>query len=195
MLERLNPMVLVIVIIPGIVLVAGFLLMGWRSAQGDTPEIGAMATATLASPSGDTMGSVTFTEGAGGILVAADLKGLAPGGHAFIIHEVGACTPDFAAAGDHFNPGEAEHGIIHPNWKLGSSVRTHGGDLPNIYAAADGTARADFFTDDITLSSSADHSVFDADGSAIIVHEKPDTYGEGEHDTGARVACGVIQRS
>ena len=34
--------------------------------------------------------------------------------------------------------------------------------------------------------------VFDADGSAIIVHERPDPYGEGEPDTGDRVACGVI---
>ena len=35
--------------------------------------------------------------------------------------------------------------------------------------------------------------LFDADGSAFIVHEKPDTYGEGDHDTGSRIACGVIQ--
>ena len=36
---------------------------------------------------------------------------------------------------------------------------------------------------------------FDANGSAIIVHEKPVTYGEEESDTGNRVACGVIQRN
>ena len=32
-----------------------------------------------------------------------------------------------------------------------------------------------------------------ADGSAIIVHEKPDTYGE-DAGAGGRVACGVIAR-
>ncbi len=125
----------------------------------------------------------------------ADLKGLAPGGHAFIIHEVGSCTPDFNAAGDHFNPEETEHGFIHPNWERGESTGGHGGDLPNIYAASDGSARADFFTVGIILNSGPRHSVFDDDGSAIIVHEKPDAYGEEESDTGSRVACGIIRRT
>ena len=69
----------------------------------------------------------------------------------------------------------------------------HAGDLPNIYAGADGIARADYFTVAVTLDDGADHSVFDADGSAIIVHEKPDTYGE-DAGAGGRVACGVIAR-
>ncbi len=195
MLQRLNPIVLVILIVPGIVLVAGFLLLGWRSVQGYTPEVGATAAAMLASPDGETLGVVMFTQLDAGVLVAADAKGLPPGGHAFTIHEIGACTPDFAAAGDHFNPGDARRGLIHPNWKPGRSVGAHGGDLPNIYAAADGTARADFFTDAISLGAGADHSVFDANGSAIIIHEKPGTYAEEESDTGARLACGVIRRS
>ena len=83
----------------------------------------------------------------------AEVRGLAPGGHAFIIHEVGACAPDFSAAGDHFNPTDTEHGFIHSNWKRGEATGGHGGDLPNIYAASDGFARADFFTDGITLDS------------------------------------------
>ena len=121
--------------------------------------------------------------------------GLAPGGHAFIIHEVGACAPDFGAAGDHFNPADSEHGFIHSNWRGGEATGAHGGDLPNIYAASDGHARADFFTVGITLDSGHEHSVFDDDGSGIIVHERPDAYGEEESDTGSRVACGVIRRT
>ena len=80
------------------------------------------------------------------------------------------------------------------SWRRGESTGGHGGDLPNIYAASDGTARADFFTAGITLDSGPRHSVFDDDGSAIIVHEKPDAYGEEESETGNRVACGVIRR-
>ena len=79
-------------------------------------------------------------------------------------------------------------------WSRGEAGGGHGGDLPNIYAASDGSARADFFTDGITLDAGPRHSVFDADGSAIIVHEGPDSYGEVESDTGARLACGVIVR-
>ncbi|MXY44315.1 MAG: superoxide dismutase family protein [Dehalococcoidia bacterium] len=68
----------------------------------------------------------------------------------------------------------------------------HGGDLLNSYAAADGSARADFLTGGVTLDTGESHSVFDDDGSAIIVHERPDPYAEEESDTGERVACGVI---
>ena len=125
----------------------------------------------------------------------ADLRGLTHGGHAFIVHETGACTPDFGAAGDHFNPTDTEHGFIHSAWKRGEAGEGHGGDLPNIYAASDGFARADFFTAGITLDVGLRHSVFDADGSAIIVYEHPDSYGEEESDTGNRVACGVIRRT
>ena len=153
--------------------------------------MGLTATAALQSPDGVPMGTVAFRQAASGVLIMAEVNGLTPGGHAFIIHEAGACTPDFSAAGDHFNPTEAEHGFIHAAWKRGTGG--HGGDLPNIYAAADGSARADFFTEGITLDIGPDHSIFDADGAAIIVHEKPDAYGEEESDTGARLACGVIK--
>ena len=51
--------------------------------------------------------------------------------------------------------------------------------------------RADFFTREVTLTAGLTHSLFDEDGSAIIVHEKPDTYGQ-DAGAGGRVACGVI---
>ncbi|MYA19138.1 MAG: superoxide dismutase family protein [Chloroflexi bacterium] len=178
-----------------IVVVFGLTLVVVRSGQSDAPTVGLTAEAALVSPDGASVGSVSFRQTANGVLIMADLDGLAPGGHAFIIHEVGACTPDFAAAGDHFNPTDAEHGFIHSGWRRGESGEAHGGDLPNIYAAADGSARADFFTVGVTLDTGPRHSVFDADGSAIIVHERPDAYGEHESDTGSRIACGVITRT
>ena len=177
-----------------IVIVALFVLIV-RPGEAAGRTVGLTATAALESPDGASMGAVTFRQVATGVLVMAGVNGLAPGGHAFIIHEVGSCAPDFNAAGDHFNPEETEHGFIHSSWKRGESTGGHGGDLPNIYAALDGSARADFFTIGVTLNSGPRHSLFDADGSAIIVHEKPDAYGEEESDTGNRVACGVIKRT
>ena len=50
----------------------------------------------------------------------------------------------------------------------------------------------DFFTTAVTLGRGADHSLFDADGSAFIVHAQPDSYGA-EAGAGERVACGVIE--
>lgn len=178
-----------------IVLVAGAILLILRSGGGEDERTpGLTAEAALVSPDGDAMGEIKFLQTGGGVLVIAEVNGLAPGGHAFIIHEVGACTPDFAAAGDHFDPTDADHGFIHGAWQGDDSGGGHGGDLPNIYAASDGSARADFFTVGVTLDTGPRHSLFDDDGSAIIVHERADTYGEGEADTGERVACGVIRR-
>lgn len=162
---------------------------GVTSQQDDADETDAgaplTATAHLVGPDGRAVGTVTLIEGPNGVLVQADVTGLSPGGHGFHIHAVGACEPDFSAAGDHFNPEGIDHGFMHEGgW--------HAGDLPNIYAAADGTARADIFTAAVTLSPGAANSIFDADGSAIIVHAKPDSYGESP-GAGDRVACGVIR--
>ncbi len=189
---------LAILLVPALIMVIAIVgilaFLIFRAGDEAPPTVGLTAEAALESPSGDPIGTVTFRQAASGVLIMADVKGLAPGGHAFIIHEVGACTPDFDAAGDHFNPTDAEHGFIHPAWQRGESGEGHGGDLPNIYAASDGSARADFFTVGITLDMDMRHSIFDTDGSAIIVHEKPDSYGEHETDTGNRLACGVIKR-
>ena len=184
----LVPVVIIVILIAGVLA-----LLTARSSEAAQPKVGLSAEAALVSPSGDSMGTVTFRQAPSGVLIMAEVMGLAPGGHAFIIHEVGTCTPDFGAAGDHFNPTDTEHGFIHPAWQSAESSEGHGGDLPNIYAASDGSARADFFSVGITLDMGPRNSVFDADGSAIIVHEKPDSYGEEEPDTGDRVACGVIR--
>lgn len=177
-----------------LIIVVGLVFLNLRTHEEDQITVGLTATASLQSPSGDPVGKVEFRQATSGVLIMADLQGLTPGGHAFIIHETGACTPNFDAAGDHFDPTEAQHGFIHASWRRGEAAGGHGGDLLNIYAADDGTARADFLTEGITLDQGPRHSVFDADGSAIIVHEKPDPYEEDEADTGSRVACGVIKR-
>ena len=153
----------------------------------DGPEgVGATASASLAGPDGADMGTVTLTQGPAGVVISADLHGLSPGAHGFHIHGVGDCTPDFKAAGSHFAPGEEPHGFL-------TEGGPHAGDLPNIHADEHGDARADYFTADVTLDADADHSLFDDDGSAFIVHADPDDYRD-VASAGARVACGVIQR-
>ena len=183
------------VVVVVLIIVVGIVFLNLRTREEDQITVGLTATASLQSPSGDLVGNVEFRQAAIGVLVMADLQGLTPGGHAFVIHETGACSPNFDAAGDHFDPTDAEHGFIHASWKRGDATGGHGGDLLNIYAADDGSARADFLTQGITLDEGPIHSVFDDDGSAIIVHEKPDPYGDEEVDTGNRIACGVIRRS
>ena len=150
------------------------------------PGVGTTASAHIMSADGQSHGMVTLTQGPQGVVVAADLNGLPPGGHAFHIHSVGSCTPDFSAAGGHFGPGEESHGYLF-------STDMHAGDLPNIYVNADGSVKADTFTNNITLAGDDDErSLFDDDGSAIIVHANPDDYGEDAGVAGPRIACGVI---
>ena len=176
--------------IPAALFLAILLLACQQESELHEPEkdVGATATAVIMGKEGEALGMVTLTQGPQGVLVSADLSGLPPGGHGFHIHAVGSCTPDFSAAGSHFGPGEESHGFLH-------STDMHAGDLPNVYANADGTARADAFTADVTLAADDPRSLFDSDGSAIIIHEKPDAYGEDVGSAGARIACGVIERS
>ena len=162
-------------------------LAGCQAAESKPEGIGITATAQMQGPGGEPMGSVTLEQGPLGVLLMADLTGLVPGAHGFHIHEVGTCSPDFSAAGDHFTLEGVGHGFLHEDGQ-------HLGDMPNIFAAADGSARADVFNTAVTLADGKDTSVFDADGSAIIVHEKGDTYGS-DAGAGGRVVCGVIEKN
>ncbi|MCY3656357.1 MAG: superoxide dismutase family protein [Chloroflexi bacterium] len=153
----------------------------------DAPDdVGATARATLTMPNGHAMGQVTLTQTATGVLISAEVVGLTPGAHGFHIHGVGTCAPDFKAAGSHFAPDGKPHGYL-------AEGGPHAGDLPNLHAGEDGAARAEFFTAAVTLDADADHSLFDEDGSAFIVHADPDDYRD-VASAGARIACGVIER-
>lgn len=145
----------------------------------------AAATAEMMNTNGDSIGQVTLFQTPTGVLLKAELRNLPPGGHGFHVHEKGSCTPDFMAAGGHFNPTGVGHG-------LNDSSGSHAGDMPNIYAAEDGSAIAEVFNTKISLSDGPS-SVFDSDGSAIVIHAKPDTHGE-KAGAGGRAACGVIKR-
>ena len=147
--------------------------------------IGATATSQMKGADGTDMGTVTIEQGPHGLIIQANVHGLSEGGHGFHIHENGACEPDFTAAGGHLNLEGRSHGAR-------AADGSHTGDLPNIYAGPGGVARADVFTDEATLDGDAPHTLFDADGSAIIIHAGPDDYAD-MASAGARVACGVIQ--
>ena len=147
--------------------------------------IGATATARMRGADGTDMGMVTIEQGPQGLIIQANVHGLSEGGHGFHIHEVGACEPDFKAAGGHLDLEGQSHGA-----RVGEG--SHTGDLPNIYAGPEGTARADAFMDGATLDGHAPHTLFDADGSAIVIHAGPDDYVD-VASAGARVACGVIE--
>ena len=143
------------------------------------------AVTEMVGVDGTPMGTVAMTQTPNGVLLTLGITNLPEGGHSFHIHETGACEPDFEAAGGHFNPDGAEHGFQ-------NEAGPHAGDLPNIYADAELEVNADMFTDRISMQPDAENTLFDDDGSAIIIHVNPDTY-QSEAEAGARIACGVIE--
>ena len=152
-----------------------------------TPQgaLAADAMAEVKNAGGESLGTVTLSETPHGVLLFADLVRMPPGGHGFHIHERGACAPDFKAAGGHFNPAGRGHGINHP-------AGSHSGDMPNLHVAADGSVKAEMLNVKVTLGA-ASNSVFDADGSAIVIHAGPDSHGA-DPGAGGRIACGVIRK-
>ena len=121
--------------------------------------------------------------------LSLNVTGLTPGKHGVHLHAVGKCEPDFTAAGGHFDPGPA--GNTDPD----ANHPFHMGDVPNLEVGADGKGSMKIMTTRVTLSSGP-LSVFDTDGTAIIIHGNEDKGTTGEPKSGVsggpRVACGVL---
>ena len=176
------------------------LLSGWvlaGDAARGAPFSGSVATAELRSQAGAVVGRVTFQQVAPDrVQVRGVVDGLGPASdfHGFHVHTNGACTGDFvASAGGHWNPSSSTHG-------------DHAGDLPSLYARADGRAFTSFSTDAFTV----DQLLADPGGVAVVVHagrdnlanipsryssaegSGPDTATKATGDAGGRFACGVV---
>jgi superoxide dismutase, Cu-Zn family len=117
-------------------------------------------------------------------------QNLPAGSHAVHVHEVASCTP-CSAAGSHLDLGPHGH-----NTPVTENHPYHSGDLVNLRVGADGRGALLTTTNRIALAP-GNLSVFDDDGSAIVVHALPDLYCPDPADPncagGARAACGAIQ--
>jgi Cu-Zn family superoxide dismutase len=167
----------------GLIAAAALLVLGHG------PALAQQATTTrLADAAGKDVGTVTLTPAKDGLLLRAELKGLPPGVHGFHIHAVGKCEPPFQSAGPHFSPETRKHG-----YHVESGP--HAGDLPNLHVGEGGSVTAEMMVPEVTLASGGKHSLVDADGSSIVVHEKADDYKtDPAGDSGGRIACGVIAK-
>jgi superoxide dismutase, Cu-Zn family len=146
------------------------------------------ARAELREANGRAAGTARFEQVGDSVHIVLTLTGLPPGPHAVHIHAVGRCDPpDFGSAGAHFNPERRQHGLQNPEGP-------HAGDLPNVTVQPDGQGRLETVTARVTLGSGP-ASLFDADGSALVVHAGPDDFKtDPAGQAGARIACGVITR-
>lgn len=152
-----------------------------------------LARATVVNSAGDRIGAVRFERRgrSRALRVTISVRRLSPGFHGLHVHGVGRCeAPSFASAGPHLNPAGAGH-------------PAHAGDMPPLLVTRGGKAQSRFVTDRFSIA-----DLRDADGSAVIVHEKPDNHANiptdrydpdpdamtlATGDSGGRVACGRVR--
>ena len=186
---------------PKTLLLAGLLLAPVLAAADGAKAVAEIKGCTNAAISGTaTLEEQVTPEGVKEVTVKMTVKGLPDGKHAVHIHEVGQCEP-CATAGGHHDPGPS--GQSRPDTASDATPATdinhpfHMGDLINL-EVKNGVGKLRHTTNRVTLSPGR-LSVFDADGSAIVVHAQPDTYCDEESDLkkgcagGAREACGVLR--
>jgi Cu-Zn family superoxide dismutase len=145
------------------------------------------AVARLIDANGNVVGNVLLSDDKGSVRILMDVTGLPPGDKAVHLHEVGRCDPpSFESAGAHVNPTKAEHGTANPRGP-------HAGDLPDVTVNTAGRGHLEVSAKGVTLDKKAAASLLDANGSAIVIHERADDKKtDPAGDSGARIACGVI---
>ncbi len=153
---------------------------GDKKPGGDAP----IAVTTIEARSNSTVkGTATFTQAGDKVKVVVEVSGATPGQHGLHVHENGDCSsPDAKSAGNHFNPGNAEHGAP-------DKPAHHAGDFGNLTVGQDGNGKLELLTDQIAVKPGTTSVV----GRALVLHDKPDdTTTQPTGNSGSRVGCGVI---
>jgi len=179
--------------------VAGGTGVAWASPS---PSPAAEVTAELKDAKGRNVGTVEVQDvGDGKARVRVRTRDLPPGFHGLHLHAKGVCDASatdpktgspFASAGAHRGTGD------HPD---------HEGDLPDLLVAKDGTGDATYVTDRFGVE-----KLLSGEGSAVLVHEKPDNHGNIPEryksngtagpdaetrkagDSGSRIACAELKQ-
>lgn len=177
--------------------VASMMVLGLGQPSPATPPIQRLQARAAISGPGIT-GTLYLQELRPGVVaVQLAVKGdpaiLKPGNHGVHFHETGICdattTAKFSTAKGHFDPGPA--GNSNP---VEQNHPFHLGDLPNLEVNAKGEGRLITVTSRVALTAGPT-SVFDPDGTAIIIHANPDLEkvgGSAAEAGGGRLACGVV---
>ena len=184
--------------LPALLLAAtvGAALGAWAlpaSVMAQTPPATAPAAipvieSQIVNGKGEPIGRIAIRDGANALVLRLTVQpgGLPPGWHGIHFHAVGNCsdTQTFEASKAHINHDQSKHGLLNPDGP-------DEGDLPNVYAHADGSVNAEVSSD---TPVNGEGGLKDGDGSALIIHANPD-----DHITqpiggaGPRIACAVIK--
>lgn len=141
----------------------------------------------LESKSGSTAtGLAIFVQEYGQVRLISEFEGLTPGVHAMHLHEKADCSAaDGTSSGGHWNPTFEKHG----SW--GDPKGYHRGDIGNLTAKADGTAKLMFQTDQWCIGCGDETK--DILGKAVILHDgRDDLTTQPTGNAGGRISCGGI---
>lgn len=165
-------------------------LFACAAAQAAEKSVVVPMTMVSADGSGTSVGKITITESAGGLVFTPDLKGLPAGEHGFHLHEKASCAPGekdgkkgaALAAGGHYDP-------QHTGKHEGPEAMGHEGDLPKLTIGADGT-------DTTAVTAPRLKTLATVKGHSLMIHAGGDNYSdqpEALGGGGARIACGVVK--
>lgn len=186
-------------------LAASFLALGFALTSGACQSIADTATATAAPDTemapafapqaisapiigadGAEVGRLDLSSAPFGVLIRAQLSpgALSPGWHGLHLHQTPDCSDIgvFKLSGGHVGKVAGGHGLL-------NAAGPEGGDLPNIHAAADGSAAAEMFSPRTRFE-----DLQALGGFAMIIHAGAD-----DHITqpiggaGGRVACAAYK--
>jgi Cu-Zn family superoxide dismutase len=138
---------------------------------------------------GDKVGTVTHSDGEGGLTLKVAVTGVPAGEHGFHVHQKADCGPGEKdgkmaagiAAGGHFDPQDTKS-------HKGPEGDGHEGDLPKLQSTAHGI--------DTTVTAPR-LKLADVLGHSLMIHEGGDTYSDKPEMGGGkgRIVCGVIPKS
>lgn len=149
---------------------------------------GSSLTVNVLNNKGANIGTVEMKGANNGTVLRVELGAgaLPPGWHGIHLHANGDCSDHdkFMASKGHVNHAKKQHGLLNP-------AGPDEGDLPNLFANADGSVHAELSTRMLIAGA---NGIKDADGSAVIIHASPDDHtSQPIGGAGARVACAVIK--
>lgn len=137
---------------------------------------------------GDAIGTIRVVDTPYGALFTPALTHLSPGLHGFHVHENAHCEPAEKdgkmtagmAAGGHFDPAKTGH-------HMGPYGDGHLGDLPPLFAGADGTVSLPVLAPRLKVK--------DLKGHSLMIHAGGDNYADQPAPLGGgggRFACGIV---
>jgi len=129
-------------------------------------------------------GTATFSDTPNGLKVTVQVTNAPQGKHGIHIHQFGHCGDKGNAAGGHFNPDGIKHGYLPKDGFL----EAHAGDLGNIEINKDGKGTLSLLIAGLTVTGGR----YTVAGRSIVLHEKPDDFGQPTGNAGPRIGCGPI---